>query len=138
MTTTTTETQTRLANLLLRMRGQAHDHQGLGHAEPYGDSEAAWDDAGDLMDEAQMEHETAEDDAAEAAGVDVCAATYANTQLEGEALFRAALALKIANEAGRLARVDSLKAEAQAAARLWTAEAAKTRKGLRAAREALR
>jgi hypothetical protein len=146
MTATATNVQTRLANLLLKMRGQSHDYQGLGHAEPYGNSEAAWDDAGELLAEAQDDHETAQEEAqlegealfraaAESPGsFHACRVT----QLEGEALFRAALAIHVANETARLARVDSHKAEAAAALKTWTAEASKTRKGLAAARQALK
>lgn len=131
--TTTTAVQTALASLLLRMRGQSHDYQGLGHAEPYGDSEAAWDDAGDLMYEAQSEHETAQDDAAEARG-ELCE-TYA--ELTGRALFEAALRIELSRETARLARVQAHEREAREALALWSGEAKKTREGLAMARKAL-
>ena len=135
---TTYDVQTRLSNLLLAMRGQGHDYQGLGHAEPYGNSEAAWDDAGELMGEAQQDHEEAEDLAAESKGVDIYAEAYANTELEGDALFKAALGREVASEAARLARVEVHKAKAAEDLKVWTAEAVKARKALVKARKALK
>ena len=126
--------QTQLAYMLLAMRGQQDDCQ-TGHAAPYGCSDAAWDDAAELMAEVHSAEETAQDLAAETAGREFPAVHVLS---EGLDLYRAALALEVASETARLARVDALKNEARAALSRWAGEARKIRAVLKIAREELK
>lgn len=93
-----------LARTLLVLSGRSYhfdDYQGLGHAEPYGEAEAAWDSAGELIGEALTERDA--DTMAEVEG------------LTAPVLYREALALEMdrIERAGKRQseRIEDLEAE---------------------------